>query len=380
MHHLCVEGLNEREEERYARQIRLPELGAEGQRRLKASSALIIGAGGLGSPVSIYLAAAGVGRIGLVDFDRVDVTNLHRQILYGSSDVGLPKLDRAASHLSDLNPEIAIEKHNARLTSENALPILSSYDVVIDGTDNFATRYLVNDATVMLGKPNVYGSIFRFEGQLSVFDARKGPCYRCLYPDPPPPDLVPSCAEGGVLGVLPGVIGTLQAIEAIKLLAGIGEPLMGRLLLYDALTTRFRQLTLRKDPRCRICGPAATVTSLIDYEEFCGGPVQSSGEYDAPSLARRLQAEPAIRLIDVRELYEWTAGHIGVAEHIPMVELPGRSGELGRDEEIVLYCRSGARSAKALQWLREAGFSRVSHLRGGAATWAALIDPTMRVV
>ena len=380
MHHSPVEELNERESERYARQVRLPELGVEGQRRLKASSAVIIGAGGLGSPVSIYLAAAGIGRIGLVDFDRVDVTNLHRQILYRSSDVGFSKLDRAGSHLGDLNPEVSIEKHEARLTSENALQILSSYDVVIDGTDNFATRYLVNDATVILGKPNVYGSIFRFEGQLSVFDARKGPCYRCLYPDPPPPDLVPSCAVGGVLGVLPGVIGTLQAIEAIKLLAGIGEPLIGRLLLFDALTTRFRQLTLQKDVRCRICGPAATVTSLIDYDEFCAGPAQGPEEYDAPSLAKRLQDDPAIRLIDVRETYEWTAGHIGVAEHIPSAELPGRVGELRRDQEIVLYCRSGARSAKALELLREAGFSRVSHLRGGATAWARLIDPTMRVV
>ena len=375
-----MEGLNEREQERYARQIRLPELGEEGQRRLKASSAVIIGAGGLGSPIGIYLAAAGVGRIGLVDFDRVDVTNLHRQILYRSSDVGFSKLDRAGSHLGDLNPEVSIEKHDARLTSENALAILASYDVVIDGTDNFSTRYLVNDATVILGKPNVYGSIFRFEGQLSVFDARKGPCYRCLYPDPPPPDLVPSCAVGGVLGVLPGVIGTLQAIEAIKLLAGIGEPLIGRLLLFDALITRFRQLNLRKDARCRICGPAPTVTSLIDYEEFCAGSAPSPDEYDAPSLARRLQAEPGVRLIDVRETYEWAAGHIVDAEHIPTAELPRRVGELGRDEEIVLYCRSGARSAKALLWLRGAGFSRVSHLRGGATAWARLIDPTMRVV
>jgi len=375
-----VEGLNERDEERYARQIRLPELGVEGQLRLKASSALVIGAGGLGSPVSIYLAAAGVGRIGLVDFDRVDVTNLHRQILYGSSDVGFSKLDRAARRLSDLNPEVAIEKHDARLTAENALPILSSYDVVIDGTDNFATRYLVNDASVMLGKPNVYGSIFRFEGQLSVFDARKGPCYRCLYPDPPPPDLVPSCAEGGVLGVLPGVIGTLQAIEAIKLLAGIGEPLIGRLLLFDALSTRFRQLTLQKDVRCRICGPNPTVTSLIDYEEFCAGPSQIRDEYDAASLAERLQSGPALRLIDVREPYEWIAGHISGAEHIPIAELSRRVGELRPDEEIVLYCRSGTRSAKALQWLRDAGFSRVSHLRGGADAWSRLIEPALRVV
>jgi molybdopterin/thiamine biosynthesis adenylyltransferase/rhodanese-related sulfurtransferase len=375
-----MEELSEREEERYARQIRLPELGAEGQLRLKSSSALVIGAGGLGSPVSIYLAAAGVGRIGLVDFDNVDITNLHRQILYGASDVGLPKLDRAAARLGDLNPEVAIEKHEARLTSENAMQILASYDVVIDGTDNFATRYLVNDATVMLGKPNVYGSIFRFEGQLSVFDARKGPCYRCLYPDPPPPDLVPSCAVGGVLGVLPGVIGTLQAIEAIKLLAGIGEPLIGRLLLFDALSTRFRQLTLQKDARCRVCGPDATVTSLIDYDEFCAGPPKLPDEYDAPALAKRLRTEPGLRLIDVRETYEWKAGHIGVAEHIPMAELPARVGELRRDEEIVVYCRSGARSAKALEWLRKAGFSRVRHLRGGAADWARVIDPTMRVV
>jgi len=357
---------------RYARQITLPEIGVEGQQRLADASVLIVGAGGLGSPTSIYLAAAGVGRIGLVDFDRVDVTNLHRQILYGTSDVGRPKLEAASERLRDTNPDVAIETHDARLTSANALDILGSYDIVIDGTDNFATRYLVNDACVLLGKPNVYGSIFRFDGQVSVFATADGPCYRCLYPEPPPPHLVPSCAEGGVLGVLPGVVGTLQATEAIKLITGIGETLAGRLLLFDALRMTFRVMRVR-----RRCEEHAAITKLIDYEEFCN-PVQDH-DITPAQLAERLSRGEAIVLIDVREPYEWNTGHLESAQHIPMQQIPKRLEEIPREAEVVTICRSGSRSAQVQAYLRQQGFSRVKNLTGGMQRWAREVDSTIRV-
>ncbi len=354
--------LTESERERYARHLVLPEIGEEGQEKLKRASVLVIGAGGLGSPVSMYLAAAGVGKIGLADFDKVDVTNLHRQILYGTSNVGLPKLEAARDRLHDLNPEIAIQTH-AAITSENALEIFRGYDVIVDGTDNFPTRYLVNDACVLVGKPNVYGSIFRFDGQASVFFAREGPCYRCLYPEPPPPGLVPSCAEGGVLGVLPGVVGTIQATETIKLIAGVGEPLIGRLLLFDALRMEFRQLRLKKDPNCAICGARPTITQLIDYEGFCN-PVET-GEVTPAQLAKMQD----IMLVDVREPYEWNQGHLEGATHIPMGQLHRKLDSIPRDRDVVLYCRSGTRSAHALEMLRGAGYHRAKHLKGGILAW-----------
>ena len=339
---------------RYARHLALPNFGEEGQQKLARGSVLIVGAGGLGSPASLYLAAAGVGRIGLVDFDDVDITNLQRQVLYGTSDVGTPKLDAARARLLDLNPDIEVVTHHGALMSENALEVLRDYDVILDGTDNFPTRYLVNDACVLLGKPNVYGSIFRFDGQASVFDAGSGPCYRCLYPEPPPPHLVPSCAEGGVLGVLPGVIGTIQAIEAIKLLAGIGDTLLGRLLLFDALRMEFRTLKLRAqhDKHTRI-------TALIDYDAFCN-PANADEVATPP---------PGAVVVDVRESFEWRAGHIDGAHHIPLGELANRLHELPRDAEIVLYCASGARSSRALDILRDAGFARAKHLKGGYVAW-----------
>jgi len=355
--------LSESERERYARHLILPEVGEEGQGKLKAGSVLIIGAGGLGSPVAMYLAAAGVGRIGLADFDNVDITNLHRQILYGTSQVGQPKLSAAASRLRDINPEIAIETHGSAVTSENALDLFRNYDVIVDGTDNFPTRYLVNDACVLTGKPNVYGSIFRFDGQASVFYAREGPCYRCLYPEPPPPNLVPSCAEGGVLGVLPGVIGTIQATETIKLLTGLGEPLIGRLLLFDALRMEFRRLKLKKDPNCAVCGENPTVTELIDYEGFCS-PMEI-GEI-TPAELMRLE-DPL--LIDVREPYEFNQGHLDGAWLIPLGQLERHIDTIPRDRDLVLYCRSGHRSAHALEMMRGAGFRRAKHLKGGYLAW-----------
>ena len=354
------------ERARYARHLILPEIGEAGQLRLKQGSVLIVGAGGLGSPASIYLAAAGVGRIGLVDFDRVDATNLHRQVLYGTSDVGAPKLAAARTRLEDINPEVAIETHDAALTSDNALDLFRGYDVILDGTDNFATRYLVNDACVLLGKPNVYGSIFRFEGQASVFFAKEGPCYRCLYPEPPPPDLVPSCAEGGVLGVLPGVVGTIQATEAIKLIAGIGETLVGRLLLFDALRMSFRQMKLRKDPNCAVCGANPTITALIDYEQFCN---PASAIEVTPSELARMNAAA---LIDVREPEEFAGGAIDGARLIPLGVLPARLEEVPRDRDVVVYCQTGGRSARALEILRGAGFTRARHLRGGYAAWVKM--------
>jgi len=355
--------LTKAEHERYARHLVLPEIGEKGQLKLKSASVLVIGAGGLGSPVSIYLAAAGVGRIGLADFDNVDVTNLHRQILYGTSDVGAPKLNAASERLHDLNPEINIETHNTAINSENALDIFRAYDVIVDGTDNFPTRYLVNDACVLTGKPNVYGSIFRFDGQASVFYAREGPCYRCLYPEPPPPNLVPSCAEGGVLGVLPGVIGTIQATETIKLITGVGEPLIGRLLLFDALRMEFRRLRLRKDPNCAVCGERPTIAQLIDYEGFCN-PAET-GEITPAQLAKMSDA----LLIDVREQHEFKQGHLQGAWLIPLGQLERHMDAIPRDRDLVLYCRSGSRSAHALEMMRGAGFHRAKHLKGGYLAW-----------
>ncbi len=354
--------LTESEKERYARHLVLPEIGTQGQEKLKAASVLVIGAGGLGSPVSMYLAAAGVGRIGLADFDNVDVTNLHRQILYGTSNVGMPKLEAARNRLRDLNPEIKIETHDA-ITSENAIEIFRGYDVIVDGTDNFPTRYLVNDACVLTGKPNVYGSIYRFDGQASVFFAKKGPCYRCLYPEPPPPNLVPSCAEGGVLGVLPGVIGTIQATETIKLITGIGEPLIGRLLLFDALRMEFRPLRLKKDPNCAICGARPTITHLIDYEGFCN-PMHT--DEVTPAELSKLKD---IDLIDIREQQEWNQGYIDGARLVPLSQLHRDLNSIPRDRDVVLYCRSGSRSAHALEMLRAAGYNRAKHLKGGILAW-----------
>ena len=365
------------ESERYARHLTLPGFGEQGQRQLKASSVLIIGAGGLGSPAAMYLAAAGVGRIGLVDFDRVDESNLQRQILYGESVVGEKKLDAAWQRLHDLNRHVRVETFNDRLSSRNALALFEPYDVVLDGTDNFPTRYLVNDACVLLGKPNVYGSIFRWDGQAAVFDATRGPCYRCIYPEPPPPGMVPSCAEGGVLGVLPGIVGTIQATEAIKLITGAGDPLIGRLLLIDALAMRFRSLKLEKNPQCRICGTNREIRELIDYEEFCN-PVNKMN-ISAAELAQRLSESKDLIVVDVREPYEWNAGHLEDARHIPLQQVPARMGEIPRDAEIVMVCRSGSRSANAQQFLLANGFERVKNLSGGMTAWKRDVDPSMTV-
>ncbi len=366
---------------RYGRHLLLPEVGLEGQQRLKDSSVLVVGAGGLGSPLALYLAAAGVGRLGLVDFDVVDVTNLQRQILYGQSSVGRPKLDAARERLGDLNPHIEIVAHRERLSSENALERIRDYDVVADGTDNFPTRYLVNDACALLGKPNVYASIFRFDGQVSVFDARIGPCYRCLYPDPPPPGLVPSCAEGGVLGVLPGVVGALQAGECLKLLLGVGEPLVGRLLVFDALAATFRELELRKDPACPLCGERASIRSLVDYEQFCGIVPPAEQDHDieisARELKTRLDRGDAPALIDVREPHEFRIARIPGAQLIPLGALAGRVGELDGGREIVLHCHHGQRSMRALELLRSAGFARLRNLKGGIDAWAREVDPSV---
>ena len=373
--------LSQAEMLRYSRHLVLPEVGLKGQRRLKAASALIVGAGGLGSPLALYLTAAGVGRIGLVDFDRVDVSNLQRQVLYGSSSVGRDKLEAARERLEDLNPEVGVETHATRLTSANALGILGGYDVVLDGTDNFPTRYLVNDACALLGKPNVHGSVFRFEGQASVFDAARGPCYRCLYPDPPPPGLVPTCAEGGVLGVLPGVIGVIQGIEAIKLILGRGETLIGRLLLFDAMAMSFRELTLRKDPDCPLCGTRPTITGLVDYEQFCGlSPTEQAlaeatrWEIGARELKSRLDRGEPVVLVDVREPHEAALARIEGATLVPLRSLPGRIAELDRDREIVLLCHHGQRSMRALELLRESGFAQLKSLRGGIDAWSRDVD------
>ena len=365
---------------RYSRHLILPDIGVVGQQRLKAARVLLVGAGGLGSPAALYLAAAGVGTIGLVDWDVVDVTNLQRQILHGTSGVGGSKLDSARARLLDLNPHVQVETFATRLTSENALEILRGFDVVVDGSDNFPTRYLVNDACVLLGKPNVYGSIFRFDGQASVFDARVGPCYRCLFADPPPPDLVPSCAEGGVLGVLPGIIGSIQALETIKLIVGVGETLVGRLLLCDARRMQFRELALAKDPACPICGTHPTVTALIDYEAFCGmgdGRRGTGGgvEIAAAELKREWIANPHLVVIDVREPHEYAIARIEGARLIPLSELPGRLSEIDGRAAIVTHCHHGMRSLAALELLRGAGFANVRSLAGGIDAWSVDVDP-----
>ncbi|MGH7546612.1 MAG: molybdopterin-synthase adenylyltransferase MoeB [Gemmatimonadales bacterium] len=365
---------------RYSRHLILPDVGIEGQRKLKAARVLLVGAGGLGSPAALYLAAAGVGTIGLVDFDVVDQTNLQRQIIHGTSSVGRPKLESAAERIHELNPNVRVETFETRLTSENALDIIREFDIVADGTDNFPTRYLVNDACVLLGKPNVYGSIFRFEGQASVFYAKEGPCYRCLYAEPPPPGLVPSCAEGGVLGVLPGIIGSIQAMEAIKLILGAGEPLIGRLVLFDALKLQFRELKLQKDPDCPVCGTHPTVTELIDYQAFCGigaEPSYSGAEITAEELEAEWEKNPDLLVIDVRDPHEYQIVHIDGAVLIPLSELPTRLGEFDGHREIVTHCHHGARSLKALEILKGAGFSKVRSLRGGIDAWAVNVDPGM---
>lgn len=367
---------------RYSRHLIMPEVAMQGQRKLKAASVLMIGAGGLGSPLGLYLAAAGVGRVGIVDFDVVDFTNLQRQIIHGTSWVGKPKLESARARMLDLNPHLQVDTYAEPLSSANALKLFAGYDVIVDGTDNFPTRYLVNDACVLTGKPNVYGSIFRFEGQASVFDAKQGPCYRCLYPEPPPPGLVPSCAEGGVLGVLPGIIGTIQATETIKLIIGQGEPLIGRLLLYDALEMRFQELKLRKDPDCPICGEHPTVTGLIDYEAFCGiAPEENLGkewEITPRELAAKLGSDgKELMILDVREPHEWEIVHFPDAKLIPRGDLPERIHELDTANEIVVHCKTGVRSAQALSFLRQAGFRKVKNLRGGIDAWARDIDPSM---
>lgn len=369
---------------RYSRHLLLPEVGLEGQLRLRAAKVLIVGAGGLGAPAALYLAAAGVGEIGLVDFDTVDASNLQRQVLFSSADIGRPKLRAAEERLRGLNPEVRVTVHEGPLARDNAREILAPYDVVLDGTDNFPTRYLVNDACVLMGKPNVYGSVYRFEGQASVFDARVGPCYRCLYPEPPPPGLVPSCGEAGVLGVLPGLIGLIQATEAIKLLLGTGEPLIGRLLLYDALGLRFRELRLRKSPDCVLCGPRATQHELVDYPAFCGVAAPGTGEstagvpeVSAEELAAELGGPEPPRLVDVREPGEWAIVRIAGAELIPQAALADRVAELAGSRAIVVYCKSGARSAQATRLLLELGFTNVRNLAGGIDRWAERVDPSL---
>jgi len=371
---------------RYSRHLLIPEVGLEGQQKLKASSALVIGTGGLGSPVSLYLAAAGVGRIGLVDYDVVDSTNLQRQVVHGTSTVGKLKVESARARLLDLNPMIQVDTYNVPFTSANALEIAAPYDIIIDGTDNFPTRYLSNDVAVFLGKPNVYGSIFRFDGQASVFYAKEGPCYRCLFPEPPPPGMVPTCAEGGVLGILPGTIGTIQATEALKLLLGIGDSLIGRLLLYNALDMSFDFVNLRKNPKCRVCGPDADIKELIDYEEFCGVPghdheTGSAGadwDISAPELARRLSENPPL-LLDVREPHELQISALPGALNIPLGTLAARLSELDSAREMVVLCKAGTRSARALELLVSAGFRRVKNLKGGINAWAREVDSSLPI-
>ncbi len=368
---------------RYSRHLIMPEVAMEGQLKLKQAKVLCIGAGGLGSPLALYLAAAGVGKIGMVDFDVVDFTNLQRQIIHDTNDVGRPKLASAQETLQDINPNVEVVPYETRLTSENALEIFKDYDIIADGTDNFPTRYLVNDACVLLGKPNVYGSIFRFEGQASVFYAKEGPCYRCLYPEPPPPGLVPSCAEGGVLGVLPGIVGSIQALETIKLILGKGETLIGRLLLFDALNLKFRELKLRKNPDCPVCGTHPTLTHLIDYEQFCGirGEEQIVPTYvpeiTAPEVKRMIDERKPFVLIDVREPHEYQICRIPGSKLIPLGDVPKRMHELNSADEIVVHCRSGQRSAKAVELLMKAGFRKIHNLKGGVLAWAEQIDPTM---
>ena len=385
---VSLPALTHEEIARYSRHLILPEVGMEGQQKLKAAKVLLVGTGGLGAPMALYLAAAGVGTLGLVDFDVVDASNLHRQVIHATPDVGRKKLDSAADKLAALNPEVKVVKHETMLTSANAMEILKDYDIVADGTDNFPTRYLVNDACVLSGKPNVYASIFRFEGQASVFATEDGPCYRCLYPEPPPPGLVPSCAEGGVLGILPGLLGLIQSTEVIKLILGKGEPLIGRLLLVDALGMRFRELKLRKNPECPVCGTHRTVTKLIDYEQFCGilppakettqvANVQNGIPQIGPEeLQRRRTAGEDVFVLDVREPHEYQIANIG-GYLIPLNDLPKRVDELDPDKNIVVQCKSGGRSQRASEFLQQQGFKHVENLAGGITAWSDKIDPSV---
>jgi len=386
-HPAALPQLSNDEIARYSRHLLLPEVGLEGQQKLKAAKVLCVGTGGLGSPLAFYLAAAGIGTLGLVDFDVVDESNLQRQIIHTTKDVGRPKIDSATEKLTALNPYMKVVKHETMLTSANALEIIRDYDIVADGTDNFPTRYLVNDACVITGKPNAYGSIFRFEGQASVFATKEGPCYRCLYPEPPPPGLVPSCAEGGVLGILPGLVGVIQATEVIKLILGQGQPLIGRLLLVDSLSMHFRELKLRKNPDCPVCGKNPTVTKLIDYNQFCGitpepkanpvngTPVQNGiPQMTAVELKRRLDAGDDLFVLDVREPHEYQIANLG-AKLIPLGELPNRLGELDPNREIVVHCKSGGRSQKASELLAQNGFKKLHNLAGGINGWATDVDP-----
>ena len=375
--------LSNEEIRRYSRHLIMPNVGMEGQGRLKNSKVLLVGTGGLGSPLGMYLAAAGVGTIGIVDFDVVDETNLQRQVIHGTSDIGRPKTESAKETIQDINPHVEVIIHETSLRSDNALEIIEPYDLVIDGTDNFPTRYLVNDACVLLGKPNVYGSIFRFDGQLAVFYAKEGPCYRCMFPEPPPPGMVPSCAEGGVFGVIPATIGAGQATEGIKLLTGLGDPLIGRMQIYDALEARWQTIKVNKDPECPVCGKNPTVTELIDYEEFCGVP--ANDHEDASQLDGQWQITPRefedvrerVRVIDVREPHEYEISRIPGAELIPLGDLPSRMNELDSSQDIVLHCKSGARSMEALQLLNGAGFSKLRNLQGGINAYASQVDETI---
>jgi adenylyltransferase/sulfurtransferase len=372
---------------RYSRHLIMPEVGMEGQLKLKNASVLLVGTGGLGAPLALYLTAAGIGRIGLVDFDVVDYTNLQRQVIHGTKDVGRPKIDSAIESMRDINPFVQLDRHETALSSENALEILKDYDYIVDGTDNFPTRYLVNDACVLLKKPNVYGSIFRFEGQATIFAYPGGPCYRCLYPEPPPPGLVPSCAEGGVLGILPGIIGLIQATETVKLILGIGEPLIGRLMLYDALSMKFRELKLRRDPECPMCGDHPTITKLIDYQQFCGMPrhqettpmfgQSAPGEIDAVELKAKLDRGDTFTLIDVREPHEFQIARIPGSTLIPLGELPKRLNELDPSAEYVMHCKMGGRSAKAVELMKQSGFKKVLNMTGGITAWSDKVDPTV---
>jgi molybdopterin/thiamine biosynthesis adenylyltransferase/rhodanese-related sulfurtransferase len=375
--------LSKEEVQRYSRHLIMPEVGLEGQLKLKRARVLTIGTGGLGAPLGLYLAAAGVGHLGLVDFDVVDASNLQRQVTFTTGDVGKPKSEAAQARLKALNPFIDIVSYETRLTSENALDLFRDYDIIVDGTDNFPTRFLVNDACILLGKPNVYGSIFRFEGQATVFGNPGGPCYRCLYPEPPPPGLVPSCAEGGVLGVLPGIVGSIQAMETIKLILGVGEPLVGRLLLFDALAMRFRELKLKRNPECPVCGDHPTLKKLIDYEEFCGirgeeAPAMTDGisEITATDLKKRLDHGDKLFILDVREPHEYQICNLN-GKLIPLGELPRRVNELDSSVEMVVHCRSGKRSADAIHFLQQAGFKKLLNLKGGVLAWADEVDPRM---
>ncbi|MCU1327263.1 MAG: UBA/THIF-type binding protein [Bryobacterales bacterium] len=370
---------------RYSRHLIMPEVGMEGQLKLKKASVLLVGTGGLGAPLGLYLTAAGIGRIGLVDFDVVDYTNLQRQVIHGTKDVGRPKIDSAIESMKDINPFVQLDRHEVALTSDNALEIIKDYDYVVDGTDNFPTRYLVNDACVLLNKPNIYGSVFRFEGQSTVFAYEGGPCYRCLYPEPPPPGLVPSCAEGGVLGILPGVIGLIQATETAKLILGVGKSLVGRLLLYDALEMKFRELKLRKNPECPVCGDHRTITKLIDYQEFCGipqhaaeaAPVNTATEIEPKDVKAKQDRGDKFVLVDVREPHEYQIAKIPGSILIPVGDVAKRLGELNPDDEIVMHCKMGGRSAKACDVLRANGFTKVLNMTGGITKWSDTVDPTV---